>query len=68
MVDLETTDDRGNGPLESLEEYDRHAENTEALRQLAAEVDGLADTMQVTYDEDIELGTVKLFLEYQDEE
>lgn len=66
MVELDTTDDRGNDPLESLEEYDRHAANVQELREVAAKVDGVADSMKVTYDES-GLGKINLYLEFYED-
>jgi hypothetical protein len=68
MVDLDTTDDRGDDPLESLEKYDRHAANVQELREVAAKVDGIADSMQVDYNEDVGLGTIKLHFEFYEDE
>jgi len=67
MVDLDTTDDNGNDPLESLEEYDQHAANVQELREAAAKVDGVADSMHVGYNQDIEMGTIKLHFEFYEE-
>jgi len=68
MVDLDTTDDRDNDPLEGLEQFARHAENVQELKEVAAKVDGISDTMRVSYNDDIEYGEVKLGFDFNGED
>jgi len=64
----DTQDDMGNNPVESLQEYFRHAENVQELQVLARKLDGLADSMDVKYDDKTELGEIRLYKEFYDDD
>lgn len=68
MTDYETPEANGGDPAESLQEYKRHAENVAKLEQVLEQVDGIADSMTAKYDDETELGQIRLYLEFYDTE
>lgn len=69
---MNTTTDRGDDPLKRVsqqeQDFEKHAKNTRHLQEKAEELDGFADSMRVSYEEESQIGSVMLYFEYYDDE
>lgn len=66
--DLDTTDSGGDDAWRVSKDYETHAQNVEDLAELAKVLQEHADSMKVKYDETAQVGSLTLYVEYDEDE
>jgi hypothetical protein len=66
--DLDTTDSVGEDAWRVNKDYEAHAQNVEDLAELAKVLQEHADSMKVNYDETAQIGSLTLYVEYDEDE